>query len=323
MVNTDYIVPEINHKIDDLVLSSKRLSDLREWMIGRIPVLPASSDTRDQLRQMCINRLMRVYLNWIDRFIPPEPRSVMVWDGFWTRNNPREHADQVNVLIEKVRLGEDLTPYLSSRIHTHGFVPRPQTRKGINWGDKDLALNAYDLHHLHLIPANENGKRKGGSDRLLYVGVSREEVLLLMLGNHNSFDDGTLAEAVAEYRTQSGFVLNGIVGFSNEVTPKESQFLARRGISTALMVGDKATLGPMISSAGTAIDHTRHVDQCCEIIEDIEDVIDERSRLIGRFQLEESDVPHNPDWCWQFHYANLFLVERRTSTGFAVCRWRR
>lgn len=320
---TDYVLPDTNHKIDQLVLSSKRVSDLRDWMIETVPCLPATKETKDQLRQLSINRLMRVYINWIDRFVPPEKRQPMVWDGFWTRNNPREYADQINTIINKLRFGKDLTPHLSQRIHTHGFVPCTQKRKGINWGDKDMVLNAYDLHHLHLTPATKNGKRKGGSVPLLYVGVSRAEVLLLMLGDHNSFDDGSIANAVAEHRAQAGFVLNGVTGLTNYVTAKESQQLARRGVSTAQMVGDKATIGPMVTSAGTAIDHVRHVDRCCDIIETIEEVIDDRDHLISRLDLAEKDVPQEPDWCWQFYYANLFLVELSTTTGFLVSKWRR
>ncbi|KZK85977.1 hypothetical protein PsAD13_01108 [Pseudovibrio sp. Ad13] len=323
MQDTDYVIPEYSHKIDHLVSSSKRLSGLREWMIETVPCFPASSDTKSHLRKMSLDQLMRVYINWIDRFIPTNPRQPMVWDGFWTRNNPRQYADQINVIIEKARVGEDLTPYLSQKVHTHGFVPYPPSRRGVNWGDKDMALNAYDVHHLHLIPANKNRKRKGDSKHLLYVGVSREEFRFLMLGNHNSFDDGTLAEAVAAHRADSDLALKGVVGLSREMSAKESQQLARHGISTPMIAGNKVVLGAMISSVGTASGHVIHVDRCCEVIERNEEVIDDRSRLMDWLQLSEEDVPEKPDWRWQFYHANLYLVECCTAKGFLVCKWRR
>jgi hypothetical protein len=286
--------------------------------------MPDTEEARQALYKIRTADLISIYINWVDRFIPPRPRTPMVWGGFWTRNSPRQYANEIDQIIEIARHGRDLTPYLSSRVHTHGFVARNSDKTGIDWRDKDLALNAYNVHHLHLTPVGSTGKRKGDSDKLLYVGVSRNELLLLMVGDHKSFNDGTLTDAVLEYRAQSGnLTMQGVAGLSDDREPQECQKLARHGISSASMVNGVAVMGAMISLAGTSIDHTRYSDECCEVIESIEEVIDDRSRLLDILNLDDGDLPPKPVWEWRFAYADLHLVDTQSKSILRVCRWRR
>lgn len=316
-----YVIPEIDHPIDHLVTSNNRVADLREWMIARIPCVPSNHETISQLYGMSFNKLARLYINWIDRFISTHPRTPMAWNGFWSRNNPRRYADELNAIIEKIRNGADLRPYLSNKVDTHGFVPRSEIRRGVNWEDKDMALNAYDVHHMHLLPADGKGKRGGDSKELLYVGVTRKEVLLLMLGDHKSFDDGTLAQAVAEHRVEARHTLNGVVGLHREISAKESQKMVRQGISSAQMFGNKAVVPALISMAGTSPHHTMHVDRCCATIEATEKVIEDRSQLLEYFQINDAQLSDDPDWAWTFSHADLCLLDRKSSIAFAICRW--
>ena len=101
------------------------------------------------------------------------------------------HREAVYQLAKKIEAGDDLTPFLSDRIARFGYVSSANKRsksRGVEWQDKDYALNAFDTHHLHLKPA--------GTKALLYVCFSRDHAFLVMLGDHKSFDDGTLAQAL-------------------------------------------------------------------------------------------------------------------------------
>ena len=111
-----------------------------------------------------------------------------------TRNIFEAHRKAIYDLAEKIEAGQDLTPFLSDRVHRYGYVGLKtrtgKKRRGPEWEDKDYALNAYETHHLHLDTK--------GTEELLYVRFSRDGAFFVMLGNHDSFDDGTLAQAVAE-----------------------------------------------------------------------------------------------------------------------------
>ena len=115
----------------------------------------------------------------------------------------------MNDLIKKIERGDNLTPFLSDRIHHFGYV-RPtalqnKKRRGlVEWEDKDYALNAFETHHLHLSPK--------GTKELLYVIFSRDLAFLVMVGDHKSFDDGTLAEAIADAKVGTSHELKGLLG---------------------------------------------------------------------------------------------------------------
>jgi hypothetical protein len=80
---------------------------------------------------------------------------------------------------------------------THGFISARFT-----WDDKDFALNAYEAHHLHFKKMDARGRRSHSND-LLYVKVLRDTACVLMLGEHRSFHNGTLEEAVLQMRADN------------------------------------------------------------------------------------------------------------------------
>ena len=54
-----------------------------------------------------------------------------------------------------------------------------------------------------------------------------------MLGDHKSFDDGTLAQAVAECRVGTSYELKGVLGPEHPRPMHEQNNLQRHGITTA------------------------------------------------------------------------------------------
>ena len=187
-------------------------------------------EVRADLYKMEPQELLARYLNWADRFVASRPRHIVRLKGFLRHGSPQPHVLAVNDLIKKIEKGDDLTPFLSGRIHRFGYV-RPTAHRNkkrglVEWGDKDYALNAFETHHLHL-------SRKGTKE-LLYVIFSRDRAFLVMVGDHKSFDDGTLAQAIAEARV--GTSSHESRAFSAPAIPRtmsEQNQLQRHGLSTA------------------------------------------------------------------------------------------
>jgi hypothetical protein len=62
-------------------------------------------------------------------------------------------AAAIEAFLEKVRRGDDLTPYLSLIPHTRGYSLAAHTPGATNderWSDKDLLLTRMNYHHFHL-----------------------------------------------------------------------------------------------------------------------------------------------------------------------------
>ncbi len=267
---------------------------------------------------MNAGELLARYVNWADRFVMPRPRRVVTWEGFLRRGllTP-QHWEGVQFLAEKIEAGEDLTPYLSDRIGCFGYVPtnRKAKQRGVEWGDKDYALNAFETHHLHL--------RLKGSRELLYVIFARNDAFFLMLGDHKSFDDGTLAQAVAESRTSTTLELKGILGPANLHSMREQNQLQRRGFWTAYQVEGRTVLGAFLSTVGTSPLHTMHADRMLRMIHQLEPQIDEPGFVRTSFEKNGKPYPAAPNFEWVMQYCDLCLVETTTRVGFPMLRWRR
>ena len=187
-------------------LERPRLEEFRRWLVQEIPCEPQS--VRTDLEALSLSSLAIKYMNWRDRFVPTRARNVTTWDGFL--RDPRRLAFRptIDALAQRITSGQDLTPFLSTEIVKCGYV-RPKTRKdgkrrGIEWDDKDYALNGYGVHHLHLSDEMMRDGWARRTDDLLFATFDRESAFFLMIGDHDSFHDGTLMRAAAKSRAASG-----------------------------------------------------------------------------------------------------------------------
>ena len=220
-----------------------RVDEFRQWMVAAIPCFPDTAAVRAELAAFPLATLIITYLNWARRLVPARPRSLTFAPSFW-KGLTCEQENAVHDLADNIRRGEDLTPYLSDRAEKEGYAPKRAARKGPDWAAKDFALNSWGVHHVHLKPS--------GSRELLYALFSRESALALMLGDHKSFDDGSLERSVAEARAASGqFVLKDVTPF--EYPDIDRTKLARRGVNTISAAGDQAVMGVFLASDGSSV----------------------------------------------------------------------
>lgn len=303
---------DADQRIDQLVATSANLKEIQNSLIGAIPCDPPAA--QEELRSMSFSDLLAVYIGWVDRLIEPRPRQVSVWDGFFTER-ASSHADEINMLADLFAQGGDLKPYLSPRVSVSGYSPYSKTRSGLVVGGKDRALNAYDVHHLHLIPGNHRGKRKRESSALLFVRVMRDHALFVMCGDHASFDDGTLRQAVSDLEVASGMHIRGISGVSREVNAREGEALARQGINTFTKSNGFYTAPSYLSSALTSMNHRRHADRMLDCIEQWEPLVREeqgRKKICAEFSLPFSKAV---TFGWALRYTTLYLVEEQSKNA--------
>lgn len=304
-------------------LQRPRLIELQNALANMIPCEP--EDVRSDLKEMALPSLLIYFMNWRDRFIPPRARNVTTWERFLRDDRTREHWPAILKLQRRIEAGEDLTPFLSKDIVRYGYV-RPKKGKdgkqrGVEWRDKDYVLNAYGIHHFHL---TDKIKSKGWSKRteqLLYISFSRDSAFFLMVGDHDSFDDGTLAQAVAEMRAAAGHEMKGVLG--GVFNPAESNKLQRHGFTTVAQVGDKVVLQAVLSSAGTALFHSKHATKLMRMIEANELLLDQEEFTRGWFESAGRPCPAAPDFFWMMHYCDLCVVEKSSRTAFPLLNWHR
>jgi hypothetical protein len=299
-----------------------RLKEFHHWIAQEIP---CEEQARTELQSFPLPSVLIRYLNWRDRLVPARPRAVMTWDTFLGDNRTLDHWPAVTAHAARIAAGQDLTPYLSQDIARSGYVrsrASSNKRPGVEWRDKDYALNAYGFHHLHLsdtiLPSGWARRTK----ELLYVSFDRDSAFFLMVGDHKSFDDGTLAQAVAKTRAASRSSILGLATPGRKSADhSERNRLQRHGFTTTMTVGDKVVFGAIISTAGTSTFHSVHVTKIMRAIEAPELRADDAEFRRELFELAPQECPAVPDFVWRMHNCDVGLLERTTGTFFTVLPW--
>jgi hypothetical protein len=227
-----------------------RVEEFRRWIVATMPCVPDTVQARGELDAMSFPSVVIAYLNWVQRLIPARPRRVSFAPEFWDAAALAQRA-AVETLAKMMEHGDDLTPYLSDRAVREGYLPTRKGKPRPKWEAKDFALNAWWTHHLHLAPK--------GTRELLYATFDRSSVELLMVGDHKSFDDGSLERRMAAARAAKGrFVLKGVTPYPDHA-PMDRVKLARYGVMTMSSAGNQAILGAFMATDGTSVRTTQHM----------------------------------------------------------------
>lgn len=294
-----------------------RLRKFYEKLAYLIPC--QTDDARAELLAMSPADLLVRYFNWADRRISPRSRRIVTWEGISRHGSALSCWEAVKGLAAEIEAGNDLMPFLSDKVHKCGYVSAKQEgrrSRGVEWADKDYALNAFEMHHLHL--------SRSGSERLLYVSFSRTDAFFLMVGDHKSFDDGSLARAVAESRVGTSYELKGAIAPREQPTMGEQNQIQRRGYTTFYPTSEGGSVvGATLSAAGTSPLHSVQTKRVIRTIERLEADIDKPSFGREWFEKSERTYPDLPDFEWAMDHCDLCLLENKALVKIPLVLWRR
>ena len=183
---------------------------------------PASNET-DQ--EICFR-----YFNLQKRGVTSTPRVVEQAPDFTV---PSVHQDGVNLIIEKLKRGDDVTPHLSRSI--------------TNFDYDDAMLNDWGIHHLHLGTSLDDSGFAERTGPLLYARITRSHAYLLAVLGHGEWANRQLIEAVHANWPESisMYRLHGVLDVFDTPTDDEILQLRRGRVSTIVKTDDGTVYAPM------------------------------------------------------------------------------
>jgi hypothetical protein len=169
------------------VTESKRVKALRLSLARQIPKFPNDKASLQALQAKALGPLLIDYANWAIRYVAPRPRTVVVESSATSDTRWRSLSSDIQVLLDKVRKGDDLTPHLSRQPHTRGFTPAASgTGPNVSrWADKDMLLNVMGYHHFHFDAAPHSQMR---SNEVLFAHVTRDTFTVFGIFDHTVFE---------------------------------------------------------------------------------------------------------------------------------------
>lgn len=173
---------------------SKRVQRLKSKLIKELPFFPNNKETLSELESQGINGILVHYLHWQMRLVYPRPRKVQIAPEVTSDKRWKALKADVSALLEMIREGANVSPYLSKKAHTYSYTPLNLINEGKagKWDDKDFILNTKGLYHFHLnMDIESSGLSKRTNDVLLAY-VSRDNFHAIGIFDHSIFDSPSL-----------------------------------------------------------------------------------------------------------------------------------
>jgi len=187
------------------------------------------------------------YLNIKHRLPPVVPWGIHISEQLKAKELPLEIREGLKLFIERAKAGEDLKPYMSTRILDADFP--------------DLMFYDWGIHHFHLGKESNARGFIERTDELLFAITDpngRIMYLIDVISHHGSFTSQDLLRIIEENwpSVLDPYVLKGVAPSFDGLSNGELEKLRKAGINLVLQIPRGRTLAPIgggISTAKTSI----------------------------------------------------------------------
>jgi hypothetical protein len=279
---------------------SKGVRALRIGLAKQIPKFPNDPASLQSLERKSLGALLIDYANWAIRYVAPRPRKVIVEPTASTDSRWKALQKDINPFLEKVKLGEDLTPHLSHWPHRRGYTPAASAQgpEVDRWADKDMLLNVLGCHHLHTSTTIDPGGFERLSNEILFAHVTREEFTVVGIFDHSVF------------KNEPG----------QPLTPERERLLQiyderlTRRVSPCSVV-----VASSIMQSGHSMHSVQLAMEYARLIADRDKRLEDPAYISSLTAGAAFALPPKPKWKWHLHYLDLGLIEK-TSRFFLLFR---
>lgn len=280
-----------------LVTESNRVKAFRLRIAKDIPKFPNDRASLQALQSKSLRALLIDYGNWKIRYIAPRARAVVIEPTATADPRWQTLAPEVQLLLEKVRNGVDLTPHLSLQPNTRGFTPSaaepgPDVDR---WADKDMLLNVMRYHHLHFDAAPGNGMR---SDDVLFAHVTRNEFTVVGIFNHTVFKQTEPNANITAERDRLW-----------EIFDERSS----RGHTPGSVI-----VPTLITLSGHNLEFVRAATDYVRVVAEIDPHLDDPSYVCGLYEQAGVPLPKRPKVEWYLHFLDLGLLDKNMGAFFCL-----
>jgi hypothetical protein len=304
-----------------------RVANLRTDILAAIPYKRGHEKAaRQELEAMALNQLLAIYLNWAHRFIPRHKRRVQYVPDFWKSTIAQSLGGNILELAEHIERGDDLTVFLSHLVHSRGHVPA-QVRAALpakekRWQDKDFALSALGIHHLHISsPRTPSGTVPHG-DEIIFIEFTSEVATFIRAGTHHDFASQRFSEelfrSVGRMRADQGFAIEGVRLPQGSRSSTELSTLAAMGYTSLTAIDGKVVPFSFMATDGTPSFQSLHTNRVIRALADIDPKIEDANWVRALFDGAKLPVPVSPDFEWVLHGTALHLLERSSGVYFGA-----
>lgn len=246
----------INLKSDFVRIIKKRLKILKRFQ----PSINYKNQIKDlnNSTEICIK-----YLNLQNRLIQNIPRNILKSKEF---SCPPDKKGAIQLIEQKIKNGEDLTPFLSRLLKKFDY--------------NDLFLNDWGIYHLHLnITVESDGfiKRSGP---VLLVRFDKSKAYFIQIKEHSSkfnlWHQKQLIEIIHQNWPDTIADKRISIKTTNSISNEDRKKWRKGGINTVISVNDGTTyalIGGGITLSNNNLQNVRYTYFILNILDEIENYL--------------------------------------------------
>jgi hypothetical protein len=276
------------------------LRNLKVKLIKELPFFPNDKATLLELESQRLSDVLIHYLHWKTRLVPARSRSIQIAPEVTADKRWKNVKAGVNGLLNKVKQRDELTPYLSDRVHRYGYTPTERIRNGEvgSWEDKDQLLNTMGFHHFHL---NMNIQATGLAERtneLLLAHVTRDKFHAIGIFDHSIFDHATI---------------------DGRLNPERSRMYKLHDKHTTFgMPSGSFYLSSSITTSGHPMQIIQLADYYAKIVFANDAKLENRDFANEQYALTTTPSPKNFKFEWHINGLDLGLFDRKNNCLFIL-----
>jgi hypothetical protein len=264
-------------------------------IIASIPRFPNNSDSLKILQEKSLGEILIDYFNWRALYIGVRTRHINIDKIASSSSIWKNHEAMIEVFLDKVKRGEDLTPHLSLLPHTKGYTPiagAPGASSDERWSDKDQLLNGMNYHHFHLGMNLEPQGHAQRTNELLFAEVTRENFNVVAVFDHSVFQTNS-AERMRLWGVH--------------------ETIATRNAPAGAVV-----IGSAIASSGHALHVVNHAKQCSKIALKVDPQFDDPKFIAWLYGEAQLPIPSKMKFEWQISHLDFGMIEQRAMANFVL-----
>jgi hypothetical protein len=275
-------------------------SDWANLLRNELDLMGCPAENNDSPFDVCVK-----YYNSLLRQPTVRPRIILKSREFTC---PADHQAGLIVLEDKVKNGQDISPYLHNKLSNSAY--------------NDGLLNDWGIHHFHI---GEIGKQSGKVSRtgpLLYALVKDDHFYMIDVMSHKDFSKQRLIEIIYSNWPDviEGYEVEGALGLDYVCNDEDVRRLRDNGISTLTMRSDGAVhlpVGGGITTSGTSVEVARQSTRCMKILKMAEHLLKRDTDEIRQKAISAGYVVGNRfEFALKIHEGLFYGVERLS--GFEV-----
>lgn len=287
---------------EEIAISMDFYSDWVDLLRDSLERMGYSIDRAQDPSKICCT-----YFNAARRRIAPRPRRILISREF---SCPLAYLSGLQLLEDKVRGGQDLTPHLSRKILESDF--------------DDPILNDWGIQHFHLGRTHDKRGLTRGTPYILLARVTNDEFYMIDVVGHDLWHHRRYVDILHSNwpRSIEPWKCSGALGLSDAPSDEAVKMLRTGHVNYMVQTEDGTIYCPIgggYANSGISLEASRQCASAERLMENMENLVKEHGKeILRRARRDESTTFSSFHFRLVLRHDGAYAVDEQERIAFRL-----